>query len=710
MIEGTHLHAHRPLAVSMASGGHGRWSGVARGRAARGKTGETHSRRYELILANDSLETTIQNDMSPFPPTYTEHVSRREVAMPVRHDGELRLPPLREIALRVVAQHFSTHILPTPEVLAALPDAPHRAKATAARPTRKRTRHGDELYASEEVSDPPSSSPPVLWASYEEALAWTDFNRDLLKQLPPLLMDRLLDAVCLYSPLSLTKEVLMTYFLPYAAPSNPRAPTDVPAGSRVRVRMFLPASLPLFTQNHSVAPLMLASLAGSWALAPSAPRLTAQIHAIDLHGHTRLQNATLLRLVRAPRRVPTSLPAPWQLQRVTLPGCTALGDAAVVALVEASGSTLLELNVTMTAVTPACLHAIGVHCPRLHTLRMAWCEQFTEESVSETISECIAACAAATPPRIPFQTLTHVDMAHTLVGDVAIGGLLRVCGSTLTSLDVGYTLVGQSGYLDVLCMGLGLGSPGMPSHVSSRLEHLGIAGLAVHSGSLLDVVDRLLPAHGRQGALHSLDVNDLVEYVRRHQSSLQGRNGIAGPALHALATRIADAAALRATPWTRLQARGDKRRAHIPGQWIAPVEELYTLGDSLALLFASCKVRRATHQHVDLSGLQMPVYDMDRTSTEPYHSLVETLYLNATGLHDEALDSVCLLTGQLTALYLDDTPITCTFRVLRSRRPRSLRRGQPPSPIGQFVAVPRHPCARTPRLLCRLHRPTRVVT
>ena len=58
-------------------GGRGRWHGVSRRRAVR--TSQPQSKRHENILSNETLETQVQNDMSPFPAMFHEHVSRRRV-------------------------------------------------------------------------------------------------------------------------------------------------------------------------------------------------------------------------------------------------------------------------------------------------------------------------------------------------------------------------------------------------------------------------------------------------------------------------------------------------------------------------------------------------------------------------------------------------------------------------------------------------------
>lgn len=661
----------------------GRWAGTRR----RPPKEATTSKLYEKVLANDALETKIQNDMSPFPPTYTEHVSRRDVAEDVYRDGACALPMLRDIALRVAGKHFSTHILPTPEVLEELSGATPRRP-----PPRKRRRGDEDDYTPEDADEVDEERRPKATRTLVDAMEWSEMNRELLKHMPVTLVDRLFEMVCLYSPMSVTKEVLSSYFLPHVAPdktkSTPGAVPPLPAEARVRTRIFFPASLPLFSQDHKTAPLLLAMLAGALALSPSAPRLTAPIEAVELHGLTRLQNASFVRLLRAPPS--SSLPVPWQLRRVSVRGCLALGDAAVAALVRASGATLEHFDLTMTSASPAALREIGLHCPQLRAMRVAWCENFTEETFSEAVSACVAQCAHANPPCIPFQTLEEVDVSHTSVGDIAVGGLLRLCGPQLRSLDVGYTAVGESGSLDVLCIGLGLGVPRSAARTASPLAHIGLAGLCVHSSSMLHLVRQLLPVDGTS-ALRSLDLDDLVEYARRHQSSLQGRMGVSGPTLHALATMLADAAQHR--PFACVRLKGDKRRAAVPGHWAVPDAPAATLGDTLRLLFASC-------EQIELNGLQLHEHDLDCSVPHAAPSVVHTLWLNSTGLRDDGLDVLVPWTGRLTSLYLDDTQITSTYCYSPSRGPRPPGRIQSTPLAREPVAVPWHSRPRTPRLFC----------
>ncbi|WFD06634.1 hypothetical protein MVES1_001988 [Malassezia vespertilionis] len=559
----------------------GRWAGIRRAKQ-RKKVAPTTSKLYAQILANEALETKIQNETSPYPPTYTEHVSRRNVCTSAMYGHEI--PKLRTICLTIAAKHFSSHILPSPV------DGAHERRKSSAPQKRRR---GDEDYLpdAEEVHLPLKKTDALQWTR-EEALWWNETNNQLLKQLPPQLADALLDQLCLHAPWSLTKDVLSAFFLPYAMPHSTKSYGSLPAGSRIRPRLFFPASLPLFSQDPKTASLLLSVLAGALALSPSAVRLAQSIYALDLHGLTRLQSASLTRLLRAP---PNAGVGAWNLRRVTLPGCAAVGDAVVDTIIAVCGSSLEELDMTMTSVSARI--------------------DFNEDTFSAAVSAAVDA------------SLHTLDVAHTAVGDIAIGGILRHIGPQLQTLHVGHTLVGANVALEALL---------------SRL---------------------LVPKDGYMpSALTKLDLADMVEYARRHQSSLQGRTGISGNTLYAISRMVADAANARGKPLERVKMRGDKRAAFSASHWRLPTMHgvPYTLGDAMYMLTGSVT-------SLDVGGLALPAQDLERSCTEtmifPSYACLEELSLVSTALRDEALQTLVPWTGKLQKLFLDETQIT-----LRARR------------------------------------------
>lgn len=594
--------------------GPGRWARVRRRRT--GENASPQMQRYQQVIANDTLETQIQNETSPFPPTYTEHVSQRRVRQ--------KRVSLAAVCIRVAAEHFSTHILPTPEVF-----------ERAGGPQRAKRRVEKDEYMPEEPTSIPESVPvsaarPLTLA---ELHATSVRNKEELRNLPPQLCDELFRAVCLYSPLSLTRDVLATYFLPYVGASS----------VRIRLGVFLPGSLPLFSNDHKAVPLLLATLAGQLSLSKNAAVATRAVRTLDLHGHTRMNSGALVRLLQAPHSqarsdappprtipqkrpaVPVAMPAPmWSLERVTLCGCLAVDDNAVHALVRATGHSLQHVDLSMTSVSAAAVGALGAHAPRLRQLCVSACEGINDDTLLKAVGDAVSHATETT--WIPFQNLVALDVSRTSVGDVGVGGILRLCGSRLSSLDVGYTRVGEHGTLDMLRMGLG----------DAPLEHVGLAGLVLHSTALVGFV-------GGLSRLRSLVLDDVVEYARRHESSLSGRLGITGMALCAIARMVHPS-------FERISMRGEKRRC-TPGQWALPADALppaYTLGDAVcALLKAS---------HVDIAGLELSVHDFSGATVAP--AAVRHLSLAGTNVRDDALRMLVPWTGQLEALYLDDTPVT----------------------------------------------------
>lgn len=61
-----------------------------------------------------------------------------------------------------------------------------------------------------------------------------------------------------------------------------------------------------------------------------------------------------------------------------------------------------------------------------------------------------------------------------------------------------------------------------------------------------------------------------------------------------------------------------------------------------------------------LSGLHISAYDLTPRTLHTPHT--HTLTLNGTALCDTALEALVPWTGALEAVYLDDTPITRTYR------------------------------------------------
>lgn len=619
-----------------------RWTSVTRRR--RGQSASGPSKRHEQILSNETLETQVQNEMSPFPATYLGHVSRREIpaSIEAHYDPHYSIPSLRDMCLRRAAQHFSTHILPAKS-------PPKESRRRAHRPL---TRDKDEYVPDDmDLGQPSVTSDGVITSprlGRREAEMYKELNHDLLLELPSILLERLYELVCEYAPHSLTKDVVSTYFVPYPGTGTQPA--------RLRRRLFFPASLPLFSDDPKCAPLLLATLGGALALSKDAPQVVEYLREIDLHGLTRLSASALTRFLLAP-------PAPraWHLTRVSVPGCLGINDATISTLVQVSGPTLEAVDLRMTSVSARVLSTLGEGCVRLSALRVAWCEQFTDEAVSDAVSLCIAQCSDARPPRIPFSELRVLDVSHTLIGDVGVGSLSRVTGHRLTSLDLGYTRVAEGGSLDVLSMALGLGRAARGS--ATPLTHLSLAGLCVHGTSLVHFLHHWLPWPGealsQDCTLASLQLDDLLEYSRREASALQGRRGLSGDVLHVIASMVATASAQ--TPFELVSINGDKRGAAVPSHWAWPaaersVFEPYVLGDTLYLLM-SC-VRRVYLNGLEVQVKHLPPLQVHSPLPGKAQRCLTELRLASTALTDAALETLVPWTGALSACYLDDTLIT----------------------------------------------------
>ena len=600
-------------------------------------------KRHEEILADDTLETQVQNDMSPFPATFRDQVSRRSVPLVAATSKSVSL---RLMCMHIAASHFSPHVLP-------MPQQPAHGRDVA----RQSEYESDTLGFDAKKS---IFSRPIVKCQANAVNQWIwEINKDILKHMPPSLADEFFDQICLHSPSALTKDVFSQYFLPSVGTAS-----QLP---RVRSRLFFPASLPLFSQDVKCAPLMLATLAGSLALAADAYALTSQIRSLELHGLTRLPSSSITRLLKAPANFQQA----WRLHRVSLPGCLAVDDATIAILTQATGQTLQYLDISLTSITAHSLVVLGEACSSLSTLRLAWCEQLTDESTSDAVSEAIAKCANARRPSIPFQNLQNLDLSHTPVGDVGVSGLLRLCNGQLTSLDVSYTHVAESGTFDVLEMSLQLGG----GKSLSRLLHLGLSGLCVHAVSLVAFLDAWLaypvseerPNTGGAGRLCSLLLDDMVEYSRREPSSLQGRHGLSGDTLHVIAQMIAGTCKTQKRVFERVHMNGDKRSAYKPSHWALPEDVLRR--------YKRCTPHAAVHmlmrstRRLALGGLDMSSFAFLDHGTCKGEVILPTsttglrdLSLPATSLTDDVLQHFLVpLTGALESVDLDHTQVTRTY-------------------------------------------------
>ena len=204
-------------------------------------------------------------------------------------------------------------------------------------------------------------------------------------------------------------------------------------------------------------------------------------------------------------------------------------------------------------------------------------------------------------------------------------------------------------------MGLGSGTERV-----SRLEHLGIAGLCVHAVSLLDFVHKWLayPGEVRQEApsLRSLCLDNMVEYVRRQPSSLQGRQGLSGDTMLMVAAMMHHTCHQHHVVMDCLSMNGDKRRAYVPSHWALPPDRMTRAweasGVSMVRMLATC-TRRLSLQGLDLSLA-------DAVGHAPSSSVLTELCLQHTSLSDASLQCLIPSTGALTSVFLDNTQVTPT--------------------------------------------------
>jgi hypothetical protein len=264
-----------------------------------------------------------------------------------------------------------------------------------------------------------------------------------------------------HAPQYLTKTVVADYFLPPVFEGSRAAGT----GTAVRTHVWLPASIPLlshdkhaaaFLVNHLTSALTSASqsrqtdrstlsqsVAEEMPLALLPPRrglvqpAPFALRSLQLHGLTRLQDATLARFFEAAvpshsQRTQTVL----RLETVSLRGCIAIGDQTVAAMCRATGATLRYLNLDYTDVTADSVNAVMRMAPDLHTLKLGYNENLSDKTLS-------GALQAPMSGEIPFGKLVNLRLRQCAqVGDVGVACFLKYIHRTIEVLDVSGTGVG----------------------------------------------------------------------------------------------------------------------------------------------------------------------------------------------------------------------------------------------------------------------------
>lgn len=464
------------------------------------------------ILEDDIEETRVQNLFAPDKRTQRRNVSYRPLSLTQQalRDGDaFRLPSLGTMCCSVIASCFDA-LLPSRDQFDAAtgPRAASSSKPirnshslTKSSKARKRSRarafgaapDSDEdqqdYVPSDEDANPagkgaskaPRSRRPA--SGTESAVAGESTSSQLLegwtttelhyltrktsqqlKLLSPAASFLLFQALVEHAPQYLTKAVITDYFLPpvLATPTSSSSSSAVTslAASAARTHVWLPASLPLLSQDKSAAPFLVAHLhsalsstreqairsqssAEDMPLAALSSRTllvpppSFALRSLQLHGLTRLQDGTIARFFEAAVSS-TSSSHDLQLDLISLKGCIAVGDRTVKAICQSTGATLRYLNLDFTDVTADAISMVMKMAPNLHTLKLGYNEHVTDKTLQ-------AALQAPASGELPFSKLVNLRLRGCKhVGDLGVACFLKYVHRTLEVLDISGTNVGGS--------------------------------------------------------------------------------------------------------------------------------------------------------------------------------------------------------------------------------------------------------------------------
>lgn len=375
------------------------------------------------------------------------------------------------------------------------------ASGTAARSTRSRA----AASTSKAASGSGSNQLLAGWTT-SELHYLTRKTSEQLKLLSPNASFLLYKALVEQAPQYLTKTVISSYFLPPILDKS--ALTVSSATTAAKTHIWLPASLPLLAHDRSAASFLVGHMtsaitaarehrpstlsqgfAENLPLAALPPRITlAQpmsfaLRLLQLHGLTRLQDATLARFFEA--AAPSSSQQPESILRldiISLRGCIAIADRSVTAMCRATGSTLRYLNLDYTDISADSVATIMTHAPELRTLKLGYNENLSDKTLQ------VALEAPKTGNVLPFSTLANLRLRRCeQVGEAGIAMFLRYAYSTLEVLDVSDTNVSRL-RPDIKFLGLAFSPTG--NNTTLPLRKINLQGANFDCATLANLIDR----------------------------------------------------------------------------------------------------------------------------------------------------------------------------------------------------------------------------
>lgn len=648
------------------------------------------SARILHILEDDIEETRVQNLFAPDPRTQRQNVSYRPLTLTqqARRDGAaFRLPSLSSMCASVVASCFDA-LLPSRDHFEAaagpsssssntksIRNSRTLSKASTARKRSRARAFGaapdsdedqqDYVPSDDDTSAPrssrstrsrrdgsraASSTAAIANGSSQLLAGWTTSElhyltrktSEQLKLLSPAASFLLFRALIEQAPQHLTKTVVSTYFLPPVL-GDSTAPSSLSTAA-ARTHVWLPASMPLLSQDKSAASFLVAHLTNaltsarglrpsilSEAAAEDLPLATLPsrlvlsqpasfaLRSLQLHGLTRLQDGTLARFFEA--AVPSAqYETILKLDTISLKGCISVGDRTVSAICRSTGTTLRYLNLDFTDVTADSVASTMKHVPDLHTLKLGYNENLTDKTLQ------VALEAPSEGAELPFSKLRNLRLRQCAqVSDQGVACFLKYAARTLEKLDISGTLVGGTNPhqpdLTLLLMGLfPLGVPAEPDP-TAPLRKLNLLDTNVDYFTLRTIIN------------HSPNVHTLL---LKQMPSPVSRDGMI-MFLEQLATNTVS---WRDRPWTRLHLK------------------VLDVGDSFADLFPDLLViyPRLTVESLKTSMSQAAFFHEVPHRIQPDSCRVQHLKLPDAKMSDHAWTFLPLI-STLRSLDLSNTAV-----------------------------------------------------
>ncbi|CEH14128.1 F-BOX/LEUCINE RICH REPEAT PROTEIN [Ceraceosorus bombacis] len=198
-----------------------------------------------------------------------------------------------------------------------------------------------------------------------------------------------------------------------------------------------------------------------------------------------------------------------RLEEVDLSGCARISAKTLEVLVS-HNPRLHTLNISYTDAGPAGLEE-ALLARRLRVLKAADVLGLTGKAVTTAVNRAMARAAEVEHPFVPLLELRKLKVKNTIIDEVGLGALIKLCGARLESLDISYTALRT-----LMSLETGPVSSGSPS----KLQKLVLNGLNLSKGtSLSQLIEWSAPTLLN---LQCSDIDD--EHCWRWITRLEGRD------------------------------------------------------------------------------------------------------------------------------------------------------------------------------------------